>query len=88
MPVPKRKRSRVRRDKRFANKGIKVKTVVGCKTCNSPLSPHAICTQCGHYKGVKILRTKVDRSETRAVLKQMKTSKRVQTTPDAATEAS
>lgn len=65
MPVPKRKRSRRRRDSRFANKGIKVKAIATCANCAVPLIPHAACSGCGHYKGVKVLATKADRSEKR-----------------------
>ncbi|MCK5632987.1 50S ribosomal protein L32 [bacterium] len=62
MPVPKRKRSRSRRDKRFANKGIKVKSFTECKNCQSPLACHKVCEACGFYKGVKIMTTKADRA--------------------------
>lgn len=72
MPVPKRKRSRVRRDKRFANKGITPKILSTCKTCNSPITPHTICQECGHYKGAKILNTKKERSEKRSLVLQAK----------------
>lgn len=62
MPVPKRKRSRSRRDKRFANKGMKVKAMTECKNCQSPLATHQVCSACGFYKGVKIMATKADRA--------------------------
>ena len=62
MPVPKRKRSRARRDKRFANKGIKTLTMASCPSCKSPIEPHAVCQVCGHYKGKKIMVTKMERS--------------------------
>jgi len=65
MPVPKRKRSRARRDKRFANKGIKVKAFTHCRTCQDPIMPHAVCKGCGHYKGIKVMVTKKDRAEKR-----------------------
>ncbi|HTM06240.1 MAG TPA: 50S ribosomal protein L32 [Patescibacteria group bacterium] len=72
MPVPKRKRSRVRRDKRFANKGIVPKIISVCKTCNAPLMPHIVCQECGHYKGMKVTGTKQDRAEKRSVILQAK----------------
>ena len=62
MAVPKRKRSRARRDKRFANKGIKTLTMAECQNCKSPIEPHAVCPVCGHYKGVKVVVTKMERS--------------------------
>lgn len=62
MPVPKRKRSRARRDSRFANKGIKVKSFSSCAHCQEPILPHQVCSHCGYYKGKKILTTKIERA--------------------------
>ncbi len=61
MPVPKRKRSRARRDKRFANKGIKVKVFAKCSNCQEVLCPHQACKGCGHYKGKQVIATKTER---------------------------
>jgi len=72
MPVPKRKRSKSRRDKRFANKGIKVKAITACKQCTAPLVPHVICKGCGYYKGRKVIVTKVDRTQKRIQTAQAK----------------
>lgn len=65
MPVPKRKRSKARRDKRFANKGLKLQTAASCNNCQAPLQAHSACLGCGFYKGSKVLRTKGERLETR-----------------------
>ena len=73
MPVPKRKRSRARRDSRFANKGIKVKAIAGCLNCKVAIVPHTACQECGFYKGVKVLATKADRAVRRQALKVAKT---------------
>jgi large subunit ribosomal protein L32 len=73
MPVPKRKRSRARRDSRFANKGIKVKEITGCTNCKDPIAPHTACSKCGFYKGTKVLTTKADRKVKRMTLKAAKT---------------
>ena len=72
MPVPKRKRSRPRRDKRFANKGIKVKAITVCNNCQDPLVPHIVCRNCGFYKGIKVMATKMDRAVKRAEIRQVK----------------
>lgn len=69
MPVPKRKRSRTRRDKRFANKGMKVQAITQCNNCQSPLVPHIVCSTCGYYKGVKVIVSKLDRAIKRAQAK-------------------
>ena len=70
MPVPKRKTSRSRRDKRSSTKGIRPASVASCLTCQEPVAPHQACKACGYYKGVKILRTKTDRMYERGQRKQ------------------
>lgn len=72
MPVPKRKVSKSRRDKRAANKGIKAAAVVFCQTCQAAVLPHQVCKECGHYKGVKVVRTKSDRMYERSQARQAK----------------
>jgi large subunit ribosomal protein L32 len=63
MPVPKRKRSKSRRDKRFANKGLKETAITTCSnpSCDEPLVPHQACRKCGFYKNTKVMMTKADR---------------------------
>jgi large subunit ribosomal protein L32 len=75
MPTPKRKVSKRRRDQRSANKGIKPKAITTCRTCQAPLSPHQVCKECGYYKGIKILRTKVDRMYVRGQAREAKAAK-------------
>ncbi len=65
MPVPKRKRSRARRDKRFANKALSVYSVGACGHCSAPIRSHQLCSLCGYYKGVKVVQDKVERTEKR-----------------------
>lgn len=76
MGVPKRKRSRARRDSRHANKAVKVKAIVGCNNCETPLITHAACTNCGFYKGVKVLETKMDRTVKRGKARQAQAARR------------
>ena len=70
MPVPKRKTSKARRNKRSANKGVKPNSIATCQTCQAPILPHQVCRECGHYKGVKVLRTKSDRTYERTQARQ------------------
>jgi len=72
MPVPKRKTSRSRRDKRSANKALKPQAMTNCLTCKAIVSPHAACSECGYYKGVKVFRTKEERREGRDKARQSK----------------
>lgn len=67
MPVPKRKRSRARRDSRHANKGLKLTSFATCAECNEAVAPHTACRACGFYKGAKVLTTKADRGSKRQV---------------------
>ena len=62
MPVPKRKRSKSRRDKRFANKGIKARAFGSCQNCKEVVQPHAVCQGCGFYRGRKVIKTKGERA--------------------------
>lgn len=72
MPVPKRKRSRARRDSRFANKFIKVKSFSACQNCTVAILPHQACQSCGHYKGAKVIATKNERAQKRAQMRNAK----------------
>jgi len=66
MPVPKMKVSRSRRNKRSANKHIKLNPVSECQTCKAPIAGHQVCQNCGYYKGAKVLRTKYERLHDRS----------------------
>lgn len=80
MPVPKRKRSRARRDKRFANKGIAVKVFTECQSCHAVCMPHQVCRACGYYKGVKVLNTKAERALKRGETRKQKKAREKQQT--------
>ncbi len=67
MPVPKRKRSRARRDSRHANWGLEVTSFAICSQCKEAIAPHTACKHCGFYKGAKVLTTKADRGSKRQV---------------------
>ncbi|NLG64672.1 MAG: 50S ribosomal protein L32 [Actinobacteria bacterium] len=55
MPVPKRKTSQSRRDKRRAQQKLTVETASFCPQCKSPKLPHRACPVCGTYKGREII---------------------------------
>ncbi len=75
MPVPKRKRSKSRRDKRFANKGIKARAFGSCKNCNEIVQSHAICQGCGFYRGRKVITTKAERAGRRGEERKLRQQK-------------
>jgi large subunit ribosomal protein L32 len=70
MPVPKRKTSKSRRDKRHANSHLFVGGVATCPNCSQPCISHAVCKECGFFKGRKIMTTKTDRALQRAEVRQ------------------
>lgn len=72
MPVPKRKRSHSRIAKAHANKGYKIKAFTECHNCKAVINPHQVCSECGHYKGVKILKTKMERAMSRGEARKAK----------------
>lgn len=51
MAVPKRKKSKSKRDSRRATHKIKPPTVAECPQCHHPKLPHRVCTVCGYYNG-------------------------------------
>ena len=57
MAVPKRRKSRSKRDMRRAHwvRSIQVPTLVACPNCGEAKIPHRICPSCGHFKGRQII---------------------------------
>lgn len=51
MAVPKKKKSRSRRDMRRSHHRAAMPRVSLCPQCHEPVLPHRICAKCGYYKG-------------------------------------
>jgi large subunit ribosomal protein L32 len=54
-PLPKRRVSSGRRDRRRAHDALKARNVVVCPNCGEPRLPHRVCSNCGHYQGREII---------------------------------
>ncbi len=54
-PLPKRRVSSGRRDRRRAHDALKARNVVICPNCGEPRLPHRVCTNCGHYQGREVI---------------------------------
>lgn len=54
-PVPKRKVSRARRDKRRSHHALKALHLVQCSNCGEMRLPHTVCPNCGFYKGREVI---------------------------------
>ncbi len=54
-PLPKRKTSKGRRDRRRAHHALTARKLVECTNCNEMRLPHHVCPHCGHYKGREVV---------------------------------
>ncbi len=56
MGVPKKRTSKMRRDRRRAanNKLKSPVQVTNCANCGGATQPHRVCPSCGFYKGKKV----------------------------------
>lgn len=75
MPVPKRKTSKSRRDRRHSSRFIRPKAFALCSNCGVALAPHSACADCGFYKGAKVIVTKAERGSVRAERKKREAAK-------------
>ena len=60
-PLPKRKLSKGRRDRRRAHDALSARNLVACNNCGEMRLPHTVCPNCGFYKGREVI--SVDKSE-------------------------
>jgi len=63
MPLPKRRFSRSRRDKRRTQLNLKVPSLSRCPQCGASVLSHRICSSCGHYRGRQVLPVKAKGKE-------------------------
>lgn len=54
-PVPKKRTSGSRRDKRRSHHALTAPTLVECTQCKSMKPAHAVCPECGYYKDRQVL---------------------------------
>ncbi|MSP71070.1 MAG: 50S ribosomal protein L32 [Myxococcales bacterium] len=58
MAVPKKRKSRSKRDMRRATYKISAAVFNACSKCTAPKQPHRICGACGWYDDRYVLETK------------------------------
>jgi len=64
MAVPKGKVSKARRDtRRASNFKAPTVTLTDCPHCHTPVRPHCVCLNCGHYKGVQRIKIKEEKKD-------------------------
>jgi large subunit ribosomal protein L32 len=54
-PLPKRKVSKTRRNKRRAHDHLSLRHLVRCEECNEYKPAHHVCPHCGSYRGREVL---------------------------------
>ncbi len=57
-PLPKRKLSKGRRDRRRAHDALSAANLSACPNCGSMTLPHTVCPNCGFYKGREVIEIK------------------------------
>lgn len=55
MAVPKKRKSRAKRDTRRAHDHVNLPNLSTCPQCHEPVLPHRVCPECGTYKGRTII---------------------------------
>jgi large subunit ribosomal protein L32 len=63
MPVPKRKTSKSRRDKRRTHWNLNEVNLEECPRCHEMKLPHRACLACGYYNGNKIISTSAEKKD-------------------------
>jgi large subunit ribosomal protein L32 len=54
-PLPKRKHSKGRRDRRRAHDALTARNTIACSNCGQMRLPHTVCPNCGFYKGREVV---------------------------------
>ena len=57
-PLPKRRTSSGRGDRRRSHDALKAHNTLVCSNCGETRLPHRVCANCGYYKGRKVVEVK------------------------------
>ena len=60
MPVPKRRTSSTKRNKRRAHDALMPPNVIACPECGESTVMHRACPHCGVYRGRKVITVAAD----------------------------
>jgi len=63
MAVPKRRTSKARKRKRFAQWKVAAVRTLRCRNCGEQHQPHVACPYCGFYKGRQVMKPRVEAAE-------------------------
>lgn len=54
-PLPKRKLSKGRRDRRRSHLALRAQNLTECPNCHNLRRPHHVCPNCGYYQGDEVV---------------------------------
>lgn len=57
-PLPKRKLSKGRRDRRRSHLALSPRNFAECPNCHMMRLPHRVCPHCGYYQGEQVFEVK------------------------------
>lgn len=60
-PLPKKRHSRSRRNKRRSHDALSLKQLAKCETCGAYHVAHHVCMKCGSYRGVTVFEVESER---------------------------
>jgi large subunit ribosomal protein L32 len=60
-PLPKRKISKGRRNRRRAHDALQARNLVACSNCGSMRLPHTVCPNCGFYQGREVIESEKEK---------------------------
>ena len=63
MPLPKRRFSRSRRDKRRTQLHLTAPSLGKCPQCGATVPSHRICPSCGYYRGRAVVSVSSDKKK-------------------------
>jgi len=63
VPLPKRKLSKGRRDRRRAHDAMQAVNLVQCSNCGQMRLPHNICPNCGYYQGREVIQVEKEKKK-------------------------
>ena len=83
MSVPKQRKTKSRRNQRRGNIFLRTPVLTVCPKCKKEVLPHAVCYNCGYYKGTEVIDVlkKLNKKERKQKEKELKAKEEEGKTP-------
>ncbi len=62
-PLPKRKTSKGRRDRRRSHLALTAQNLTECPNCHNLYISHRVCPNCGYYNGEEVVAVKQEKAK-------------------------